>query len=53
MLASQPGLYFVGLPLQFGASSALIDGVDRDAAYVTTRIATMARPRTKSLEVKT
>ncbi|HEV2036276.1 MAG TPA: NAD(P)-binding domain-containing protein [Candidatus Dormibacteraeota bacterium] len=53
VVASQKGLYFVGLPFQFGANSALIDGVDRDAAYVTARIATLARPRTKSLEVKT
>lgn len=34
----QPGLYFVGLPFQFGVSSALIDGVGRDAEHVVQRI---------------
>ena len=50
MVPSQPGLYFVGLPFQFGANSALIDGVDRDAAYVTARIVG-ARTQTKPKEV--
>lgn len=39
VVLSQAGLYFVGLPFQFGASSALIDGVGRDADYIATRIA--------------
>jgi putative flavoprotein involved in K+ transport len=50
VVASQPGLYFVGLPFQFGSSSALIDGVDRDADFVSARIAS-ARTQTKLVEV--
>ena len=38
VVSSQPGLYFVGLPFQYGFSSALIDGVGRDARYITERI---------------
>jgi putative flavoprotein involved in K+ transport len=29
-----PGLYFVGMPFQYGLTSGLIGGVGRDAAYV-------------------
>jgi putative flavoprotein involved in K+ transport len=50
VVLSQPGLYFIGLPFQFGHNSALIDGVRRDADHVVTRIAA-ARPQAKSLEV--
>jgi putative flavoprotein involved in K+ transport len=50
VVLSQPGLYFIGLPFQFGHNSALIDGVSRDADHVVTRIAA-ARPQAKSLEV--
>ncbi|MDQ6876280.1 MAG: NAD(P)/FAD-dependent oxidoreductase [Candidatus Dormibacteraeota bacterium] len=50
VVVSEPGLYFIGLPFQFGHNSALIDGVTRDADYVVTRIAA-ARPQAKSLEV--
>lgn len=35
---SVPGLFFVGLPFQYAASSALIGGVGRDAAYVVDRL---------------
>lgn len=34
-----PGLYFVGMPFQFGLTSGLIGGVGRDAAHVAARIA--------------
>ena len=40
---SVPGLYFVGLPFQYAASSSLIGGVGRDAAFVVDRL--MARAR--------
>ena len=50
VVASQEGLYFVGLPFQFGANSALIDGVDRDAGFVAARIAA-ARTQTKTAAV--
>jgi putative flavoprotein involved in K+ transport len=33
-----PGLFFVGLPFQYAASSALIGGVGRDAEYVVNRL---------------
>jgi putative flavoprotein involved in K+ transport len=36
---SVPGLYFVGLPFQYAASSALIGGVGRDAKFVVDRLA--------------
>jgi len=39
VVLSQPGLYFVGLPFQFRASSALIGGVGSDADYIAARIA--------------
>lgn len=50
VVVSEPGLYFIGLPFQFGHNSALIDGVTRDADHVVTLIAE-ARPQAKSLEV--
>lgn len=37
--ASAPGLYFVGLFFQSAATSALVGGVGRDAAYVARRLA--------------
>lgn len=38
-----PGLWFVGLPFQYGLTSSLIGGVGRDAAHVATLIARDAR----------
>lgn len=40
VVSSMSGLYFVGLPFQFGVTSALIDGVGRDAEYVAQHIVT-------------
>lgn len=39
VLESQPGLYFVGIPFQFGIRSSLIDGVGDDTKFVVDRIA--------------
>jgi putative flavoprotein involved in K+ transport len=39
VVASEPGLYFVGLPFQYAASSAVLPGIGRDHAYVAERIA--------------
>jgi putative flavoprotein involved in K+ transport len=50
VVLSEPGLYFMGLPFQFGHNSALIDGTGRDAEYVVNRIAT-ARLQIKPVEV--
>jgi putative flavoprotein involved in K+ transport len=50
VVASQPGLYFVGLPFQFRVSSSLIDGVGTDAGFVVDRVAA-ARTQTKAVEV--
>lgn len=50
VVPSEPGLYFMGLPFQFGHNSALIDGVGRDAEYVVSRIAG-TRPKAKPMEV--
>jgi putative flavoprotein involved in K+ transport len=38
-----PGLFFVGVPFQFGLTSALVGGVGRDAAFVAERIARHGR----------
>jgi putative flavoprotein involved in K+ transport len=38
VVPSAPGLYFVGLPFQYAATSALIGGVGRDARYVVEHI---------------
>ena len=40
-----PGLYFVGLPLQYSFSSMLVGGVTRDARYVAKRAAASASAR--------
>ncbi|HEV2028046.1 MAG TPA: NAD(P)-binding domain-containing protein [Candidatus Dormibacteraeota bacterium] len=50
VVLSEPGLYFMGLPFQFGHNSALIDGVGRDAEYIVGHIAA-TRPKAKPLEV--
>ena len=39
VVASQPGLYFVGLHFLYSMSSAMIHGVGRDAARITTHLA--------------
>ncbi len=39
IIASIPGLYFMGLPFQYSLSSALLGGVGRDAQYVADHIA--------------
>lgn len=40
-----PGLYFVGLPFQYAAASALIGGVGRDARYVVDHLVAHAPAR--------
>jgi putative flavoprotein involved in K+ transport len=50
VVLSQPGLYFMGLPFQFGHNSALIDGVGRDADHIAARIAA-TRSRAELVEV--
>jgi len=42
IVASCPGLYFVGLPFLYSLSSALLGGVGRDARYVVEQIAPKA-----------
>jgi putative flavoprotein involved in K+ transport len=39
VVGTQPGLYFVGLFFQSAATSSLVGGVGRDAAYIADRIA--------------
>lgn len=39
VVTSQPGLFFVGLPFQFAATSDVLPGVGRDAGYVAKQIA--------------
>ncbi|MEO7147810.1 MAG: hypothetical protein ABIW81_03010, partial [Terrimesophilobacter sp.] len=43
VVAIMPGLYFVGMPFQFGLTSQLLGGVGRDAGYVAERIANRQR----------
>jgi putative flavoprotein involved in K+ transport len=45
LVAAVPGLYFVGLPFQYAASSSLIGGVGRDASFVVDRLMARARAR--------
>ena len=42
---SQPGLYFLGIPFLYSFTSMLVLGVDRDAAYVVDRAATIGATR--------
>ena len=42
VVASQPGLYFVGLPFLHSLSSALVGGVGRDTAHIVDHIAARA-----------
>lgn len=42
-----PGLFFVGLPFQFGLTSTLLGGVGRDAAQVADRIVLQRRQATE------
>ena len=42
VVATEPGLYFVGLFFQSAAISSLVGGVGRDAAYIADRIAARA-----------
>lgn len=39
IVATEPGLFFLGLPFQYGFTSSLIGGVRRDATYIAERIA--------------
>jgi putative flavoprotein involved in K+ transport len=39
VVTSQPGLYFLGLPFLYGATSALIGGVGRDAEHIADHMA--------------
>lgn len=45
VVSRMPGLYFVGLPYQYGLTSELIGGAGRDAAYVAAHIAAHPSPR--------
>ena len=38
-VTTEPGLYFIGLPFQYSASSQVLPGIGRDHAYVAKRIA--------------
>lgn len=42
LVANEPGLYFVGLDFLYAASSSMIHGVGRDAAYVAKHVASRA-----------
>jgi putative flavoprotein involved in K+ transport len=42
VVASEPGLYFVGLAFLYAVSSSQIQGIGRDAAYIAAQIAARA-----------
>jgi putative flavoprotein involved in K+ transport len=42
VVTTEPGLYFVGLPFQYAASSDVLPGVGRDARYVVRRLVARA-----------
>jgi putative flavoprotein involved in K+ transport len=44
VIATEPGLYFVGLFFLSAATSSLVGGVGRDAAYIADQIAARAKP---------
>ena len=48
IVASAPGLYFVGLPFQRSFASMLIGGVGKDAAYVARHIASRSSRRARA-----
>ncbi len=43
IVASEPGLHFVGLTFLYAASSSMIHGVGRDAEYAAKSIASVSR----------
>lgn len=48
VVAGAPGLYFLGVPFQFGFTSMLVLGADRDAAYVVAAVAGRAAAEGRS-----
>ncbi|MGH2544205.1 MAG: flavin-containing monooxygenase, partial [Ardenticatenaceae bacterium] len=50
VVATEPGLYFVGLFFLSAAISSLVGGVGRDAAYIANQIAARARTERRSPE---
>ncbi len=50
VVASMPGLFFVGMPFQFGLTSQLLGGVGRDAGFVAERIAERRQMNTRAGE---
>jgi putative flavoprotein involved in K+ transport len=44
VVASTPGLYFLGLPFLYSFASMLVAGAGADAAYVAERVAARAKP---------
>jgi putative flavoprotein involved in K+ transport len=52
VVASEPWLYFVGLDFLYAASSSMVQGVGRDAAYIANRIAFRASMERRSPEAR-
>jgi putative flavoprotein involved in K+ transport len=53
VVTGQPGLYFMGLLFQFAASSDVLPGVGRDAAYVAKHIASRVPRGSEAVEGET
>jgi putative flavoprotein involved in K+ transport len=45
VVVAEPGLYFVGMPFQYAATSDVLPGVGRDAEYIAKHIARNPTPR--------
>jgi putative flavoprotein involved in K+ transport len=52
VVASAPGLYFVGLLFQYAATSDVLPGVGRDAAHVAKRLASATRARSDGAQAR-
>jgi putative flavoprotein involved in K+ transport len=50
IVASQPGLYFVGLPFQYSATSDVLPGVGRDAKRIADHLARRPTPPRRASE---
>jgi putative flavoprotein involved in K+ transport len=48
VVASSPGLYFVGLAFQYAFASMLVGGVDRDAEYVAEQLCARSPARRRT-----
>jgi putative flavoprotein involved in K+ transport len=51
VVTAEPGLYFIGLPFQYSASSDVLPGIGRDHAYIAKQIASRDRATGPSTDI--